>query len=158
LLLVPQTREAVRAQLESMPPEQKREVSGEWLKRLEMSGPADPWIHGFKIQLKEPDLPVGQCGFKGPPDGEGMVEIAYGINPEQQRKGYATEAAAALVRFAFNDPQVRLVRAHTLRDGNASIRVLRKCGFHLVGEVLDPEDGLVFRWELDHGHQPPPLE
>jgi ribosomal-protein-alanine N-acetyltransferase len=34
---------------------------------------------------------------KGPPDTDGMAEIAYGVSPEYQCKGYATEAAAALV-------------------------------------------------------------
>jgi ribosomal-protein-alanine N-acetyltransferase len=40
-----------------------------------------------------------------------------------------------------------VVRAHTLPNPNASTRVLTKCGFHRVGEVIDPEDGLVWRWE-----------
>jgi hypothetical protein len=26
--------------------------------------------------------------------------------------------------------------------------VLTKCGFTLIGDVIDPEDGLVRRWEL----------
>ena len=32
-------------------------------------------------------------------------------------------------------------------EANASTRVLTKCGFRHVGEVMDPEDGLVWRWE-----------
>jgi RimJ/RimL family protein N-acetyltransferase len=76
------------------------------------------------------------------------VEIAYGIDPEHQGCGYATEAAAALVGIALADKRVTLVRAHTLPDGAASQRVLAKNGFALVGEVVDPEDGLVWRWEL----------
>lgn len=43
---------------------------------------------------------------------------------------------------------VRLVRAHTRPDGEASMRVLTKCGFEWIGEVVDPEDGLVCRWEI----------
>jgi RimJ/RimL family protein N-acetyltransferase len=27
------------------------------------------------------------------------------------------------------------------------MRVLAKCGFQHIGEVIDPEDGLVWRWE-----------
>ncbi len=37
--------------------------------------------------------------------------------------------------------------AHTLPAPNASTRVLAKCGFERTGEVEDPEDGLVWRWE-----------
>jgi RimJ/RimL family protein N-acetyltransferase len=77
-----------------------------------------------------------------------MVEIAYGIHPDQQGRGYATEAAAALVSYAFTQSNVRLIRAHTLPEPNASTRVLTKCGFKHIGEVVDPEDGLVWRWEV----------
>jgi RimJ/RimL family protein N-acetyltransferase len=51
------------------------------------------------------------------------------------------------VQFAFASGQVRIVRAHTKPDNPASERVLAKCGFRRVGEVIDPEDGLVRRWE-----------
>jgi RimJ/RimL family protein N-acetyltransferase len=77
-----------------------------------------------------------------------MVEIAYGVAPEHQGQGYATEAAEAMISYAFNSGQVRIVRAHTLVAENASTRVLAKCGFRPVGEVIDPEDGLVWRWEI----------
>jgi RimJ/RimL family protein N-acetyltransferase len=90
---------------------------------------------------------VGGCGFKGPPDRDGAVELAYGIDPAHRGLGYATEAAAALTEFAFADGRVRLVRAHTKTDNGASARVLLKCGFVRIGEVVDPEDGLVCRWE-----------
>jgi hypothetical protein len=30
------------------------------------------------------------------------------------------------------------------------MRVLAKCGFKSLGEVVDPEDGLVGRWERIH--------
>ena len=39
------------------------------------------------------------------------------------------------------------VRAHTLPQPSASTRVLTKCGFRHIGAVIDPEDGLVWRWE-----------
>jgi RimJ/RimL family protein N-acetyltransferase len=76
-----------------------------------------------------------------------VVEIAYGVASEHQGKGYATEAAEALVTYAFGSGQVRVVRAHTLAESNASTRVLTKCRFRRIGEVIDPEDGLVWRWE-----------
>jgi [ribosomal protein S5]-alanine N-acetyltransferase len=50
-------------------------------------------------------------------------------------------------RFAFGDPRVRVVCAHTLPGAGASARVLEKCGFTRVADVVDPEDGLVWRFE-----------
>jgi RimJ/RimL family protein N-acetyltransferase len=147
LTLVPQTREEVRANIAQMQPHERAELSRDWLALLDGSAPIDPWIHGFRLVHRINGTVIGQCGFKGPPGADGMVEIAYGVAPDHQGKGYATEAAAALTTYAFSDGSVRVVRAHTAPEPNASTRVLTKCGFHHVGEVIDPEDGLVWRWE-----------
>ena len=123
------------------------DVSPAWLEMLRASAQPDPWRHGFFVAHRECRCVIGSAGFKGPPDAAGMVELAYGIVPKFEGQGYATEAAAALVRFAFASGQVRLVRAHTLPVANASTRVLLKCGFHFLGTVVDPDDGPVWRWE-----------
>jgi ribosomal-protein-alanine N-acetyltransferase len=123
------------------------EVSPDWLAALQSSPGPDPWRHGFFVVDRESGSLIGSAGFKGPPDATGMVEIAYGIVPSREGRGYATEAAAALVRFAFASEQVRVVRAHTLPMSNPSTRVLQKCGFRHVGMVVDPDDGPVWRWE-----------
>ena len=122
------------------------DVSPDWVAALKASAGSDPWQHGFFVVHRADRMVIGSAGFKGPPDPAGMVEIAYGIAPGYQGKGYATEAAQALVDYAF-DNGVRLARAHTLPEANASTRVLRKCGFQFIGTVIDPDDGLVWRWE-----------
>jgi ribosomal-protein-alanine N-acetyltransferase len=147
LELLLQTPDEVRAQLEKMAPHEKAELSPAWLALVEKSVSADPWVHGFVVVARMSGGVIGSCGFKGPPDVDGTVEIAYGVAPEHQGQGYATEAAAALADFAFGDERVRLVRAHTRPEANASGRVLTKCGFERVREVIDPEDGLVWRWD-----------
>ncbi len=144
--LVPRTRDEVRATLDVLPPEVRVQISPQWLELLEKSAPQDPWVHGFNV-VNDDGLTVGLGSFKGPPV-DGMVEIAYAIEPEQQGKGHATAAARALAAFAFASGQVRVVCAHTLPGGIASQRVLLKSGFEKIGEVVDPEDGLVWRFEL----------
>jgi RimJ/RimL family protein N-acetyltransferase len=69
------------------------------------------------------------------------------VDPAYQGQGYATEAVRALVTYAFGSGGVCLVRAHTSPEPNASTGVLTKCGFTWIGEVVDPEHGLVWRWE-----------
>lgn len=123
------------------------EISPAWLEQLRASDAPDPWVHGFAVIHRESGSVIGSTGFKGPPDEEGVVEIAYGIVPLHQGQGYATEAAGAALAFAFETAAVRLVRAHTLPAASASTRVLAKCGFAHVGEVVDPDDGPVWRWE-----------
>jgi sulfur-carrier protein len=79
------------------------------------------------------------------------VEVAYAIVPVWQGKGCATAALGKLIAFASADDQVRVLRAHTLPENNASTRVLAKNGFTKLGEVVDPEDGRVWRWERSPG-------
>ncbi|HUE72530.1 MAG TPA: GNAT family N-acetyltransferase [Pirellulaceae bacterium] len=127
------------------------DISAAWLAQLRESTSADPWQHGWAMVHKARWLVIGSVGFKGPPDADGMVELAYGIVPSFQGQGYATEAAQGTIAMALADGRVRLLRAHTLPEANASARVLTKCGFDFVGEVHDPEDGLVWRWERGRG-------
>jgi len=145
--LVLQTPDEVLAKIDAMPPTDRAEVSPDWLARVRVTKPGDVWALAFDVVERDAGTTVGGCGFKGPPDADGMVEVAYGIEPDQRRRGYATEAAAALTKFAFASGLVRVVRAHTKPDNPASERVLAKCRFGRVGEVIDPEDGLVCRWE-----------
>ena len=145
--LVLKTPAEVLARIEALSPADRAEISPDWLARVQASTAADPWIHGFCIVDRASGAAIGTCGYKGPPDAEGVVEIAYGVEPECRGRGYATEAAMALVDFALGNDGVRLVRAHTLPDNAASAQVLRKCGFKQVGEAVDDEDGLVWRWE-----------
>jgi [ribosomal protein S5]-alanine N-acetyltransferase len=145
LTLISLTREETLAMVDAMRPEDRAQVSPDWLAALHASESTDPWRHGFSMVHRETGSNVGSCAFKGPPH-EGVVEISYGVDPEHRCKGYATEAAEALTNFAFAE-KVPLVCAHTLPEPNASTHVLTKCGFRRVGEVIDPEDGLVWRWE-----------
>ena len=147
LTILLQTLDEVRAMIDALEPSAKAEVSADWLRKLHAATSPDPWIHGFALVHRERDIVIGQCGFKGSPTPDGVVEIAYGISPAHQGNGYATEAANALVAYAFGSGLVRLVLAHTLPEPNASTRVLAKCGFRNVGEVVDPDDGVVWRWE-----------
>lgn len=134
------------------------EVSADWLASLRSMQAPDPWRLGFAAMDPQSGAVIGTGGFKGPADVNGVVEIAYGIAPEHQGRGYATEVARALVAYALESDSVKLIRAHTLPTANASTKVLTKCGFEFVGEVIEPEDGVVWRWELIRepvaGHEP----
>jgi RimJ/RimL family protein N-acetyltransferase len=145
LRLVLESSEAVLARVEAMSPADRAEISPDWLARIR--GEPAPWTHGFALVERTNGEVIGSCGFKGTPDEGGVVEIGYGIDPEHRGLGYAREAAAALVEFAFGSG-VRVVRAHTRLASDASARVLMACGFASLGEVIDPEDGPVWRWEI----------
>lgn len=145
--LVLQSPDEVLAWVAAMPEADRAEVSSDWLARVRATPAGDPWALSYTAVERATGRPVGGCAFKGPPDAAGVVEVAYGIDPPYRGRGLATEAAAGLVGFASGSGQVRVVRAHTKLDNGASARVLEKCGFKPVGEVIDAEDGVVQRWE-----------
>lgn len=145
--LVLQTANEVLASIASMSPADRAEVSPEWIARMQSTPEGDPWAFSYKVVDRETGSTVGGCAFKGPPDAAGMVELAYCTEPPHRGRGIATEMAAALTEFAFTNERVKIVRGHTKPDNGASIRVMEKCGFRRIGEVVDPEDGLVVRWE-----------
>jgi [ribosomal protein S5]-alanine N-acetyltransferase len=128
LRVVLQSAADVERMIDAMPESDRAQVSPDWLARMRASKEPDPWTHGFLVIEQSSNLVIGNCGFKGPP-ADGSVEIAYAIDSAHESLGYATEAAQALVDFASSRDAVRLIRAHTLPDGNASKRVLAKCGF-----------------------------
>lgn len=120
------------------------EVSPEFLARQEAADDADKWLHRFAIIESEEGVVTEMCGYKGPPAHDGSVEIAYGLAPAYCGRGYATESAFELVKRAFSSGLVQWVLAHTVPGANASTKVLVRCGFSHSGEVIDPEDGLVW--------------
>lgn len=148
LTLVLQSTEEILAWVDSLDAATRAEISPDWLERIHTATAPEPWTHGFAIVDRTSGATIGSCAYKGPPDTDETVEIAYGVDPAYQGRGFATEAAQALVEYALSSGRVRTVRAHTRPEGTASMRVLGKLGFRCIGEVIDPEDGSVLRWEL----------
>ncbi|MEU2613225.1 GNAT family N-acetyltransferase [Micromonospora sp. NPDC007271] len=58
------------------------------------------------------------------------TEVSYWIDPARWGRGHASAALAELLR----ELPRRAVRARAVKDNAASLSVLRKCGFAVVGE------------------------
>ena len=103
--------------------------------RLQAAAGAATWTLHYLVRrsLHRDDLPelVGVAGYADAPQG-GSVEIGYAVAFEHQGCGYATEAVAALVARAFQEPDVDVVFATTYATLLPSIRVLDKTGFERV--------------------------
>lgn len=117
------------------------------LNQMQQSRIWHPWLP-YLFLFRPDQAVVGLGGFKSVPDPEGRVEIGYSIAPRYQGQGFATSAARQLIEMAFASASVSCVCAHTLAESNASTRVLEKCGMALVSELIDPEDGKIWRWEI----------
>ena len=83
----------------------------------------------------------GDIGFVGAPGPDGTVEVGYSVVPNRRRRGYATEAARAIVEWALARPDVNAVIAACDADNLASIRTLERLGF-----TRDSEADGQLRW------------
>ena len=98
----------------------------------------DPTEQGWSLwyllsKKHDPPKVIGICGFKGKPDRAGSVEIGYSVLRQFRIQGYATEAVARLVTWAFSHQHVVEVTAETLPHLRQSIRVMEKNGFSYRG-------------------------
>ena len=117
------------------------------LDRLTESEEEKNWWTYFPIHKQDNKL-IGSGGYKGKPTTDGTVELGYEIASGYRNRGLATEMTKGLIENAFRDDRVTSIIAHTLGQENPSTKVLQKCGFEKVEEINDPEDGLIWKWEL----------
>jgi RimJ/RimL family protein N-acetyltransferase len=107
------------------------------------------------IVLKETDQLIGSVGYvpclmpfeqmpnfsyydaSGKP-GRATTEFGlfYAISPSHQRHGYASEAAQAMVDYAFQELRLKRVIATTEFDNHGSMGVMRKLGMRVEKNPL----------------------
>jgi len=76
------------------------------------------------------------------------VEIGYSLSRLYRRQGYASEAAAALVNYGFQDLKLHRLFARTTPDNSPSVRVMQRLGMTL----WQSEDGQTITGVIE---QPP---
>jgi RimJ/RimL family protein N-acetyltransferase len=107
-------------------------VRGE-IEGMARRAPGEPggWVQ-FSVEERESGRLVGDVGLS-PADGEpGVIKVGYTVSPAFQGRGYATEAVAALVSYAFETLGVDVVRAYADAENTPSIRVAEKVGLRLI--------------------------
>ncbi len=82
----------------------------------------------WAVLLKEGPRLIGACGVTYIPGHAQDVEIAWLFNKAYHGNGYATEAAKAVMRLAFEDLQLPLLYALIDRENAASIAVANRLG------------------------------
>jgi aminoglycoside 6'-N-acetyltransferase len=116
--------------------------------------PGDPqgWVQ-FTLEERSTGQIVGDVGLAAAEGEPGVIKVGYTIAPAHQGRGYASEAVAALVDYAFDRLEADVVRAYADADNVASIRVAEKVGMRLIERFSGREnDGSVWhgvRYELE---------
>lgn len=105
---------------------------------------------------------IGNCGVRRKQDNEWEADIGYELNPEYWGRGYATEAARAVVAFGFDELGLHRVSAWCIADNRASAHVLEKVGMLQEGRLRQNEhfkgrrrDTLLYRMLTDEWSRQP---
>ena len=93
------------------------------------------WYAIWNMELKtNPGTIVGDFCFKGL-DGDGVVEIGYGLKEAYRHHGYMTEAVRSIIEWALSQENVKQVEAETDEKNTASQNVLSRAGFIRNGKI-----------------------
>lgn len=128
MTLCPMSDGEIETLMEHIDSDELRAAYGEMLDGCKRDPENRVWYAPWKMTLKDSQESVGDLCFKGPVKNH-SVKIGYGVLPEHERNGYASEALQAMIQWAFGQKDVVFVEAETDPDNKASQRVLEKCGF-----------------------------
>lgn len=123
------------------------------LGQLERDPAWQPWLVRGVVARESRRPLLGHAGFHGPPgvngaQEAGALELGYAVFPSARGRGYATEAAVALIEWARREHGIRRFIASVAPDNAPSLAIVRKLGFAETGERWDEEDGLELVFEL----------
>lgn len=105
------------------------------------------------VELRDGGVPVGLCGLIRR-DGLEDVDVGFAFLPAYRGRGYASEAAAAVLDYGWRVVGLRRIVAIVSPDNAASVRVLERLGFSFDRTVrLSDDDASLFAREAPVGEQ-----
>jgi RimJ/RimL family protein N-acetyltransferase len=120
------------------------------LEQMRRDPEVQPWLVRGLVLRPEKTM-IGHAGFHGLPGTQGLAagkaEIGYTVFPEHRGRGYAIEAAEALMGWAESRGIHDFV-ASVSPDNAPSLAIVQKLGFVQTGDQWDEEDGLELVFEL----------
>ena len=91
----------------------------------------------WAIEEKESGRMIGTCGFASIDIENKCGEIGYVINPDFQHRGYAPEAARAVIKFGFDELSLHRIQCRFMQENEASFKVAKKLGMTFEGYLRD---------------------
>lgn len=95
----------------------------------------------WAVVLKENGMVIGDCGLTMQLiDGDLLPEVGYHIHRNYQKKGYASEAAKAVIDLSFTKYPFPYIYAYMKYSNTASQATAMKCGMKYIKEYPDPDN------------------
>lgn len=91
----------------------------------------------FAIELKESAALIGDCAFKLKEDDARQAEIGFTLSREYQKRGYAAEAVARVLDYAFAELRLHRVIAVTDAENRASVALMERLGLRREAHYVE---------------------
>jgi [ribosomal protein S5]-alanine N-acetyltransferase len=91
---------------------------------------------------------IGNAGVRRTEPGSRVADLGYEIDPAHCGRGYATEAARAVLDWGFEHLDLHRVGAHCVAENTSSARVLRKLGMQEEGRLREHEQFRGRWWDV----------
>jgi RimJ/RimL family protein N-acetyltransferase len=85
----------------------------------------------FAVFEKGKNKIIGWCGLDG--SATGKLYIFYSMDTDYRNRGFATQSAATLVAYAFEEARVPFINGGCDKDNKASYKVMEKIGMKQDG-------------------------
>ncbi|MGN1136530.1 MAG: GNAT family N-acetyltransferase [Oscillospiraceae bacterium] len=102
-----------------------------------ISSYSSPDYYRWAVIEKKSGNCIGQIAFFLVDCKNHFAEIEYCIGADFQNRGYATEAAKAVVRFGLEEAEFHKIQICHRSNNLPSKRVIEKCGFTFEGTLRD---------------------
>ena len=90
-------------------------------------------VYNWCIELKEDGQAIGSISVVSIDENVESVEIGYCIGKEYWNKGIVTEAFSSIIKFLFEEVDVKRIVAKHDTNNPASGAVMKKCGLKFEG-------------------------
>ncbi len=97
------------------------------------------------IVLREEGRMIGNCGIRMKEPAALEAELGYELDRACWGRGYASEAAGAIVDWAFRELHLHRVWASCIAENTASARVMERLGMTYEGRLRE-NDWIKGRW------------
>lgn len=121
-------------------------------------------VFGWSIFLKQEytdsnkEEVIGQVTAQESGDDITVRDVGWYIDPKYQGRGYATEAAKAMIDYMFKEVEIEKIVSGAVKDNIGSCKIFEKLGFNKTNEVKEESpytfyDGILTfsKYELDRG-------
>ena len=143
-------RNAAETSADDMPPLDEAAAQAFLQAQADLADDATGW-RMFALDRHDRRGIIGEVGLFVAPEDSRTADLGWWLHPDHRGRGYATEAAEALVSWCFATRALHRVTAHCLAGNAASVAIMARIGMRPESRTVESR-WLGERWHDEVGY------